>query len=75
MWWPAIIIGSALFLTGVTFVFRRHALAQSYAARRTPLPRDHPQYRAEPALGPGVFFLAGMVGILGGLAGLWAGIF
>ncbi|GAA4692049.1 hypothetical protein RF644_07665 [Kocuria sp. CPCC 205258] len=75
MWWPAIIIGSVMLLTGLVFAFRRHALAQAYAARRTPLPRDHPQYRADPALGPGVFLLAGIVGILGGLAGLWAGIF
>ena len=75
MWWPAIIIGSVMLLTGLVFVFRRHGLARAYAARRTPLPRDHPQYREDPALGAGVFLLAGIVGILGGLAGLWAGIF
>lgn len=75
MWWPAIFIGSIMLLTGLTFVVRRHAVSQAYAARRTPLPRYHPQYREEPALGPGLFLLAGIVGILGGLAGLWVGLF
>jgi hypothetical protein len=53
MWWPAIIIGSVMLLTGLVFVLRRHALAQAYAARRTPLPRDHPQYRAIQPWAPG----------------------
>ena len=39
MWWPAIIIGSVMLLTGLIFVLRRHALAQAYASRRTPLPQ------------------------------------
>jgi uncharacterized membrane protein YfcA len=75
MWWPAIAIGTVMLLAGLVFVFRRHAVAKTYAARRAPLPRDHPQYRDQPAFGPRVFLTAGIVGILGGLAGILAGVF
>lgn len=75
MWWPAIIMGTFMAIFGLVFVIRRNALAQSYAARREPLPRDHPQYRDAPAFTPKIFALLGAVAILAGLGGILLGIF
>ena len=74
MWWPSIVVGCAMMIFGLVFIFRRNALAESYASRRTSLPADHPHYRATPAFTPGVFALIGAVAILGGAGGVLLGI-
>lgn len=68
MSWPDVILGGLMVVTGLILLVFRKRVVSLYTSRRTVLPPEHPQYRAEPAFTPLVSASIGIFGIIAGSA-------